>query len=149
MRTLHAMRVALGCTHLPASFDQMAERYHLDPHLIHAVVRAESAYDPEAVSRAGAVGLMQLMPETAKRFGVTNRRDPQDNLRGGMLYLRHLMLLFDDIKLALAAYNAGEGAVAKYGNKIPPYKETQTYVRRVLSFYKKRLESNVQGRRKS
>lgn len=116
--------------------DRMAKRFHLDSHLVHAVVRAESSYDPEAVSRAGAVGLMQLMPGTAKRFGVRNRRDPADNLRGGMLYLRHLMLLFDDITLALAAYNAGEGAVARYGNKIPPYKETQTYVQRVLSFYR-------------
>ena len=114
----------------------MAARYRLDRHLVHAVIRAESAYNPEAVSRAGAVGLMQLMPATAERFGVKNRRDPADNLRGGMLYLRHLMLLFDDIPLALAAYNAGEGAVSRYGNKIPPYKETQTYVRRVLSFYR-------------
>ena len=116
--------------------NRMAARYRLDRHLVHAVIRAESAYNPEAVSRAGAVGLMQLMPATAERFGVKNRRDPADNLRGGMLYLRHLMLLFDDIPLALAAYNAGEGAVSRYGNKIPPYKETQTYVRRVLSFYR-------------
>ena len=116
--------------------NRMAARYHLDRHLVHAVIRAESAYNPEAVSRAGAVGLMQLMPATAERFGVKNRRDPADNLRGGMLYLRHLMLLFDDVTLALAAYNAGEGAVSRYGNKIPPYKETQTYVRRVLSFYR-------------
>jgi soluble lytic murein transglycosylase-like protein len=119
--------------------DEMAKRHHLDPSLVHAVVRAESAYDPEAVSRAGAVGLMQLMPATAKRFGVRNRRDPADNLRGGMLYLRYLLLLFDDLSLAIAAYNAGEGAVSKYGNKIPPYKETQTYVRRVLSFYQANL----------
>lgn len=116
--------------------DRMAPAYQLDPQLVHAVVRAESSYDPDAVSHAGAVGLMQLMPETARRFSVRNRRDPEDNLRGGMLYLRHLMLLFNDLELALAAYNAGEGAVARYGNKIPPFKETQTYVRRVQSFYR-------------
>lgn len=119
-----------------ALIDEMAARYHLDKHLVHAMVRAESAYDPEAVSRAGAVGLMQLMPATAERFGVKNRRDPVQNLRGGMLYLRHLMLLFDDLSLAIAAYNAGEGAVSRYGNRIPPYKETQTYVQRVLGFYR-------------
>lgn len=123
-------------SHFASLIDSMARRYNLDRDLVHAVVRAESAYDPEAVSRAGAVGLMQLMPETAKRFGVRNRRDPADNLRGGILYLRHLMLLFDDLELALAAYNAGEGAVSRYGNRIPPYKETQTYVRRVLAFYR-------------
>jgi soluble lytic murein transglycosylase-like protein len=137
-----APKRAIKASEFKGLIDQMARHYHLDRHLVHAVIRAESAYDPNAVSRAGAVGLMQLMPATAERFGVRNRRDPEDNLRGGMLYLRHLMLLFDDISLALAAYNAGEGAVSRYGNKIPPYKETQTYVRRVLSFYRKRRESN-------
>ncbi|MBT6277255.1 MAG: lytic transglycosylase domain-containing protein [Chromatiales bacterium] len=115
---------------------RLAKRYKMDERLIHAVVRAESAYNPNAISPAGAVGLMQLMPETAKRFGVKNRRDPADNLRGGIVYLRHLMLMFDDLSLAVAAYNAGEGAVMRHGKRIPPYKETQTYVRRVLAFYK-------------
>ncbi|NKC14894.1 MAG: transglycosylase SLT domain-containing protein [Gammaproteobacteria bacterium] len=118
-----------------ALIDRLAKRYNMDTLLIHAVVRAESSYNPNAISKAGAVGLMQLMPETAKRFGVRNRRDPADNLRGGIIYLRHLMLIFDDLKLALAAYNAGEGAVMRHGKRIPPYKETQTYVRRVLRFY--------------
>ena len=104
---------------------------------MHAVVRAESAYNPNAVSRAGAVGLMQLMPATAAHYGVTNRRDPTQNLMGGTRYLAYLLKLFDnDLTLALAAYNAGEGAVQRYGNKIPPYRETQNYVRKVLAFYR-------------
>lgn len=83
-----------------------------------AVIHAESAYDQRAISRAGAVGLMQLMPNTAERFGVTNRNNPAQNVSGGTRYLRHLLELFKfDIRLALAAYNAGESAVAKYGNK--------------------------------
>jgi hypothetical protein len=108
----------------------------LRPALIHAVVRAESAYRADAVSPKGAVGLMQLMPATAKRYGVTDRTDPEQNLRGGTEYLRDLLEMFDkDLQLALAAYNAGENAVIRYGRKIPPYKETQGYVRKVIRFY--------------
>ncbi len=108
----------------------------LRPALVHAVVRAESAYLADAVSSAGAVGLMQLMPGTAERYGVTNRRDPAQNLRGGTEYLRDLLQMFDnDLQLALAAYNAGENAVIKYGRQIPPYNETQNYVRKVIRFY--------------
>ena len=110
-----------------------AARYGVDPDLVHAVVRAESAYKPRARSHAGACGLMQLMPATAQRFGVRDIWDPAQNVRGGVAYLRFLLDRFDgDIRLVLAAYNAGEGAVAKYGNRIPPYRETRTYVRRVL-----------------
>ena len=110
-----------------------AARYGVDPDLVHAVVRAESAYKPRARSHAGACGLMQLMPATARRFGVRDIWDPAQNVRGGVAYLRFLLDRFDgDIRLVLAAYNAGEGAVAKYGNRIPPYRETRTYVRRVL-----------------
>jgi soluble lytic murein transglycosylase-like protein len=110
-----------------------AARYGVDPDLVHAVVRAESAYKPRARSHAGACGLMQLMPATARRFGVRDIWDPAQNIRGGVAYLRFLLDRFDgDIRLVLAAYNAGEGAVAKYGNRIPPYRETRTYVRRVL-----------------
>lgn len=113
-----------------------AERYQLPHSLLHAVITAESAYDPEAVSRAGAVGLMQLMPETAKRYGVSNRRNPADNINGGTRYLRDLLLMFNNnLQLALAAYNAGENAVKKYGNKIPPYTETQNYVKKVIAYY--------------
>lgn len=113
-----------------------ARRYGLSPSLLHAIIRAESAYNPTAVSRAGAQGLMQLMPGTAARYGVKDSFDPVENIRGGSAYLRDLLDMFDqDVKLALAGYNAGEGAVIKHGRQIPPYAETQDYVRKVLSFY--------------
>jgi soluble lytic murein transglycosylase-like protein len=113
-----------------------ADRYRLPHSLLHAVITAESAYDPEAVSRAGAVGLMQLMPETAKRYGVSNRRNPTDNIDGGTRYLRDLLVMFNNnLQLALAAYNAGENAVKKYGNRIPPYTETRNYVKKVIDYY--------------
>ena len=116
----------------------VSKRYQLDADLVHAVVRAESAYDPNAVSHAGAVGLMQLMPATARQFGVKNRRDPSQNLQGGSRFLSYLLRRFDnDLSLALAAYNAGEGAVMRYGKRIPPYRETQNYVRKVLTFYRR------------
>ncbi|MCB1747561.1 MAG: lytic transglycosylase domain-containing protein [Gammaproteobacteria bacterium] len=113
-----------------------AKANRLPEALLHAVITAESAYDPDAVSSAGAVGLMQLMPATAQRYGVGNRRDPNANVSGGTRYLRDLLDLFDNnVVLALAAYNAGENAVIKHGRRIPPYAETQTYVRRVLKYY--------------
>lgn len=113
-----------------------ARRYRLSPALLHAVIRAESAYNHRAVSHAGAQGLMQLMPATARRYGVRDSFDPAQNIRGGAAYLRDLLDMFDqDVKLALAGYNAGEGAVMKYGRSIPPYKETQSYVRKVLRYY--------------
>ncbi|MCG8380124.1 MAG: lytic transglycosylase domain-containing protein [Proteobacteria bacterium] len=116
----------------------VARLYKLPHTLLHAVITAESSYNPDAISRAGAVGLMQLMPETAKRYGVSNRRNPKQNIYGGSRYLRDLLKLFDNnVILALAAYNAGEGAVKKYGNKIPPYKETRNYVNKVIKYYKK------------
>lgn len=116
--------------------ERAAADSQLRPALIHAVVRAESAYRADAVSSKGAVGLMQLMPGTAERYGVSNRRDPAQNLRGGSTYLRDLLEMFNsDLQLALAAYNAGENAVIRYGRKIPPYAETQDYVRKVLRFY--------------
>jgi soluble lytic murein transglycosylase-like protein len=114
----------------------------IDAALLHAVVAVESAFDPKAVSRQGAVGLMQLMPDTAQRYGVIDPYDPVDNLRGGARYLGDLLKLFDqDLSLTLAAYNAGEGAVLKYGRRIPPYPETIAYVPRVLAAYQRsRLE---------
>jgi len=120
------------------TIDVIAKRYRLPKSLIHAVITAESAYDSEAVSRAGAVGLMQLMPGTARRYGVKNRRNPYENISGGSQYLRDLLVLYDNnLKLVLAAYNAGEGAVKKYNNNIPPYKETQNYVKKVITYYNK------------
>jgi hypothetical protein len=120
---------------LAPHINRIAKKYHLDPNLIHAIISAESAFNPSAVSSAGAMGLMQLMPDTARRFGVNNPFDPVANLHGGVRYLRWLMDKFQNTYLALAAYNAGEGAVTRYGNSIPPYEETQTYVNRVIRFY--------------
>ncbi len=115
--------------------NNIARQHGLDPALMHAVISAESSYNPRAVSPAGARGLMQLMPATARRFGVTNSFDPIQNMTGGAKYLRWLLKHFDgNVDLALAGYNAGEGAVKKHGG-IPPYRETQTYVRRVRQFY--------------
>ncbi|HPF58130.1 MAG TPA: transglycosylase SLT domain-containing protein [Candidatus Competibacteraceae bacterium] len=118
-----------------ADVNRIAAQYRLEPALMHAVISAESAYNPWAVSPKGAMGLMQLMPGTAERFGVSNAYDPVANMHGGARYLRWLLDRFNNTQLAVAAYNAGEGAVQKYGNQIPPYKETQTYVTRVLNFY--------------
>jgi soluble lytic murein transglycosylase-like protein len=115
-----------------------ARATRLEVALIHAVISAESGYNPLARSRAGAAGLMQLMPETAKRYGVTNRLDPAQNISGGARYLRDLIQMFNnDMQLALAAYNAGENAVVRAGNRIPPYQETMTCVPRVMSYYRK------------
>ena len=121
-----------------ATIDSYAERYGLPAPLLHAVITAESAYDANAISRAGAVGLMQLMPETARRYGVANRRNPSANIDGGTRYLRDLLVMFNnDLSLALAAYNAGENAVKRAGNVIPPYPETRNYVKKVISYYNK------------
>jgi soluble lytic murein transglycosylase-like protein len=118
------------------TIDEYAKYLQLPSSLLHAVITAESAYDPEAVSRAGAVGLMQLMPETAKRYGVGNRRNPAENISGGSRYLRDLLAMFNNnLVLALAAYNAGEGAVKKHVNQIPPYKESRNYVNKVIGYY--------------
>jgi hypothetical protein len=113
-----------------------AKNYRVDESLLHAVIMAESSYNPLARSPKGAIGLMQLMPDTAKRYGVKNSQDPSQNIHGGTRYLRDLLKLFNnDLKLAVAAYNSGENAVIKYGNTIPPYEETINYVAKVLSFY--------------
>jgi soluble lytic murein transglycosylase-like protein len=117
---------------------QVAKRYGLEAALLHAVIAVESGYNTRAVSRTGAGGLMQLMPATARRFGVADVFDPADNVRAGAQYLSELLKMFDnDVRLALAAYNAGEGAVIKYGRRIPPYRETAAYVPKVVGFYEK------------
>ena len=124
----------------PGPFDDaindLAPRLGVDPKLVKSVMLVESNFNPRAVSRKGARGLMQLMPETARRFGVADRFDALENLRGGVEYLAALLKLFSgDVTLALAAYNAGEGAVAKHGG-VPPYAETREYVRRALVAYR-------------
>ncbi len=121
-----------------AIIEEIARIYALESALIHAVVSAESAYNATAVSKKGAAGLMQLMPETAQRYGATDRFDPVQNLHAGTRYLSDLLKMFNgNISLALAAYNAGENNVVKYGNQIPPFQETRTYVPRVLDLYHK------------
>ena len=116
--------------------DSAAKMHGLDPKLIHAVIRAESGYNPDALSPKGAVGLMQLIPATALRFGVININDPSENIFGGARYLKELLRMFNgNTELALAGYNAGENAVIRAGNKIPNYPETQAYVPKVMSFY--------------
>lgn len=114
---------------------KMAARYRVEPALIKAVIKAESNFDPSAVSRKGAIGLMQLMPGTAADMKVSDPYNPHQNIEGGTRYLRYLTGLFDnDLKLVVAAYNAGENAVIKYGRSIPPYKETREYVKRVITY---------------
>jgi hypothetical protein len=135
---LLAARLDLNSPHRKSVADtvkRMADRYGLDPHLVLAVIQAESAFDPRAVSPKGAMGVMQLMPGTAERFGVRDPFDVEDNLKGGMSYLRWLLAQFDgSVVHAVAAYNAGEEAVSRYGG-VPPYEETRTYVQRVTSYY--------------
>ena len=112
-----------------------ASRHQVDPKLVRAIVRVESNFNPYAVSPRGARGLMQLIPATARRFGVSNSFDPGANLDGGVRYLKYLMNLYGgDVKLSLAAYNAGENAVADH-NGIPPYRETQDYLRKISELY--------------
>ena len=111
-------------------------RYGVDPYLIYCVIRHESSFVTTAVSVKGAQGLMQLMPGTAARYGVTNPNDPAQNIRGGTRYLKDLLKLFNGrIDLVLAGYNAGEGAVIQYGQTVPPYKETRNYVRLISQRY--------------
>ena len=115
--------------------DRYANEFGVDPVLVRAVIQVESDFNPNCVSNKGARGLMQLMPETARRYGVTKVHDPEDNIRGGVKYLSELLSMFaNDVPRALAAYNAGEGAVNRYAG-IPPYDETMTYVRRALTVY--------------
>lgn len=122
--------------HLAPLVSEIAKQYRLEPALLHAVVTVESGYNPKARSPKGASGLMQLMPDTAKRYSVRDIWDPRQNLDGGARYLRDLIGLFDgNLSLVLAAYNAGEDAVIQHGRRIPPFPETRSYVPRVLQHY--------------
>lgn len=119
-----------------------AAAHQLPEALLHAVIRSESNYNPLAISRRGAIGLMQLMPDTARELGVSDPWDPAANIHGGARYLKHLLQLFDnDLPLALAAYNAGPGAVLRQGRAIPPYAETRAYVPQVIERFR-----HLQGR---
>ncbi|MBD0372631.1 MAG: lytic transglycosylase domain-containing protein [Pyrinomonadaceae bacterium] len=125
-----------GDPRIDAFIVESGVRNGVDPVLIYALMHQESSFKRGAISPKGARGLMQLMPGTAARFGVTNIFDPRQNIEGGTRYLRFLLDAFDgDIALTLAGYNAGEGAVLKYGRRVPPYRETQEYVRRITQRY--------------
>lgn len=115
---------------------ESGNRYNVDPVLLYSIMHQESTFKRFAISPKGARGLMQLMPATAARFGVTNIFDPRQNIDAGAKYVRFLLNMFDEnVPLALAGYNAGEGAVLKYGRQVPPYRETQEYVRRISNRY--------------
>jgi len=115
-----------------------SDKYRIDSALVKAIIKAESNFNHRAVSPVGARGLMQLMPATAANFQVQDSFHPENNIDGGVRYLRYLMNLFNgNLPLVLAAYNAGENAILRYNNRIPPYPETQTYVKRVMSYFKK------------
>ena len=117
------------------TIERYSEEFHVDPVLVRAVIQVESSFDPMCVSNRGARGLMQLMPDTAKQYGVHRIFDPDENIRGGVHYLSDLLRMFpNDLPRTLAAYNAGENAVLKYAG-IPPYTETMTYVKRALTVY--------------
>ncbi len=119
-----------------------ANYYGLDPNLLFEIIKQESGFNPKATSNKNARGLMQMIPSTAKRFGVRDAYDPRDNLHGGCRYFVWLLRRYNGrLDLALAGYNAGEGAVQKYGNRVPPYQETQNYVRSITSKYISRLKT--------
>ena len=137
-RTEPAIPAVLATKPYAALISSAAHRTALDPALVHAVIFVESRYHAAARSPKGAIGLMQVLPETAARYGVANpAHSPEANVRAGTRYLQDLMQLFDSrVDLVLAAYNAGENAVLRYGHRIPPYRETQHYVPAVLARYR-------------
>jgi soluble lytic murein transglycosylase-like protein len=125
---------------------QYGAQYGVDPYLIYCLMSQESSFIASATSHKGAQGLMQLMPGTAARYGVTNPYDVAQNIKGGTRYLKDLLKMFNGrVDLALAGYNAGEGAVMKYGNTIPPYAETRNYVRVILKRYKPQPQKSTKG----
>jgi len=123
--------------------EQSARAHHVDPLLVHSIIKVESNYNPYAVSLKGAEGLMQLMPPTARMLGVANSFDPRENIEAGVKYLKYLQGLYGDDRLALAAYNAGPAAVEKY-KQVPPFKETQNYVEQVGRRYENARRASVE-----
>jgi len=137
---LSAAQLLAESSKYDALIDGAARALTVQPALVRAVIVVESGFNPRAVSRRGAVGLMQLMPATARRYGVTDAYDPAQNVQGGVRYLRDLLARYDsNLELALAAYNAGEDAVERYGRRIPPFPETLNYVPSVMAIYQKLL----------
>jgi len=126
----------------------ISEKHKVDPYLVKAVIKAESNFDPDAVSPKNAQGIMQLIPETSSDYGVDDPFDAKENMEGGVQYLKDLLDYFDgDLKLSLAAYNAGKGSVIKHGFTIPPYPETTDYISKVLEYYKRLKAKNYAVRR--
>lgn len=147
-RTKRTFTMPSGTYNYPKSYEdeilRAAKQYDIDPDLVKAVIKVESNFNSTAVSQKGAIGVMQLMPETAQDYSVNDPFNPTENINGGTKYLKDLMEMFNgNLQLALAAYNAGQNAVIKYGFKIPPYAETIDYVERVLNHY-----SNLKGNSK-
>jgi hypothetical protein len=133
VRVVEGAHTARANAAVSSAVDRIAAEQALPPELIRSVIKAESNYNPFAISPKGALGIMQLIPETARRFGVSNAFNAEENIQGGAKYLKYLLDLYHgDYPLALAAYNAGEGAVAKHGG-VPPYPETRSYISQVLS----------------
>ena len=129
-------KFSTGNQKIDGYIEEFSALYNIDPLLIYAQMSQESRFKLNAVSHKGASGLMQLIPDTAKRFGVKNIYNPEQNIKAGVKYMRWLLDEFDgDTRLALAGYNAGEGAVKKYGNKVPPYRETEIYVAKIMAHY--------------
>lgn len=147
LKQYNKKRVSLSSADYQEIIRRSAERYGLDHKLINAVVRVESNFDEYAISRQGALGLMQLMPSTASQLGVYNPFSPEQNIDGGVRYLKDLIERFDgDLRLALAAYNAGPTAVEKYGD-VPPIPETQNYLKKISSHYSLKPGTASQKRR--
>jgi soluble lytic murein transglycosylase-like protein len=132
---VRATPIPTPSAHISELVERSARTHQVDPLLVHSVIQVESNYNPYAVSHTGAEGLMQLMPSTSRMLGVTNSFDPVENIEAGVKYLKYLQSVYHDDRLALAAYNAGPSAVAKY-NEVPPYPETQNYVEQVGQRYR-------------
>lgn len=146
-RTKKASVKPNGIYNYPKSYEEeilrAAKQHDVDPDLVKAVIKVESNFNSSAISRKGAMGIMQLMPDTAEGYSVDNPFNPKENIDGGTKYLKKLIEMFGgDLKLALAAYNAGENAVIKYGFRVPPYGETIDYVEKVLMHYNSLKENN-------